>query len=335
MTDPRRAPILFQEGDPALDSPAPDPAAAPQPDDDGPEPATLRALKASRARGSALARWFWGAAAGFVTLALSVAAYDFIAGLIARNPLLGALAGGLAAAAALAALGFAAREAAALSRLGRIDAIRAGVARALAESDHAQAQASLAKLKALYAARPDRAWALADIEARAPDLLDAPALVEHAEQTLMRDLDARAQAAVGEAARSVAAATALIPMTLVDVLAALALNLRMIRAVAEIYGGRAGWLGSWRLLKLVAAHIVATGAVAMGDDMLGAAFGGGVASKLSRRFGEGLINGALTARIGAAAIEVCRPMPFHALPRPSARGLAASALRGLFGGRTM
>ena len=84
MTDPRRAPILFQEGDPALDSPAPDPAAAPQPDDDGPEPATLRALKASRARGSALARWFWGAAAGFVTLALSVAAYDFIAGLIAR-----------------------------------------------------------------------------------------------------------------------------------------------------------------------------------------------------------------------------------------------------------
>jgi len=32
---------------------------------------------------------------------------------------------------------------------------------------------------------------------------------------------------------------------------------------------------------------------------------------------------------------VCRPMPFHALPRPSARGLAASALRGLFGGRTM
>ena len=50
MTDPRRAPILFQEGDPALDSPAPDPAAAPQPDDDGPEPATLRALKRSEER---------------------------------------------------------------------------------------------------------------------------------------------------------------------------------------------------------------------------------------------------------------------------------------------
>jgi putative membrane protein len=107
----------------------------------------------------------------------------------------------------------------------------------------------------------------------------------------------------------------------------------MIRAVAEIYGGRAGWLGSWRLLKAVAGHLVATGAVAMGDDLLGPLVGGGVLAKLSRRFGEGLVNGALTARVGAAAIEVCRPLPFIARPRPSGRALAAQALRGIVGGR--
>jgi putative membrane protein len=31
---------------------------------------------------------------------------------------------------------------------------------------------------------------------------------------------------------------------------------------------------------------------------------------LSRRLGEGIFNGALTARIGTAAIEVTRPLPF-------------------------
>jgi putative membrane protein len=32
--------------------------------------------------------------------------------------------------------------------------------------------------------------------------------------------------------------------------------------------------------------------------------------RLSRRLGEGAFNGALTARIGTAAIDVTRPMPF-------------------------
>jgi len=52
---------------------------------------------------------------------------------------------------------------------------------------------------------------------------------------------------------------------------------------------------------------------------------------LSRRFGEGMVNGALTARVGVAALDVCRPMPFQALPRPRVTGLVKNALTGLFG----
>ena len=51
-------------------------------------------------------------------------------------------------------------------------------------------------------------------------------------------------------------------------------------------------------------------------------------AKLSRRFGEGALNGALTARVGVAAIDVCRPLPFVALDRPSASGIVLNALRG-------
>jgi putative membrane protein len=104
----------------------------------------------------------------------------------------------------------------------------------------------------------------------------------------------------------------------------------MIRRIAEIYGGRSGTLGSWRLVRAVMTHLVATGAVAIGDDLLGSIGGGTILSKLSRRFGEGLVNGALTARVGVAAMEVCRPLPFGEGKRPSVTSLVRRALTGLF-----
>jgi putative membrane protein len=102
----------------------------------------------------------------------------------------------------------------------------------------------------------------------------------------------------------------------------------MIRAIAELYDGRAGWIGSWRLLRAVAAHLIATGAVAATDDLLGPLVGGGVLGKLSRRFGEAAVNAALTARVGVAAIEVCRPLPFADRPAPKARNIVLAALKG-------
>ncbi|HIF76764.1 MAG TPA: DUF697 domain-containing protein, partial [Sulfitobacter sp.] len=122
-----------------------------------------------------------------------------------------------------------------------------------------------------------------------------------------------------------------LPIALADVFTALTANLRMIRRVAEIYGGRSGFFGSWRLTRVVLSHLVATGAVAVGDDMLEPILGGTMLAKLSRRFGEGLVNGALTARVGVAAIEVCRPLPFAREKRPGVRGIVKRALTGVFG----
>ena len=119
-----------------------------------------------------------------------------------------------------------------------------------------------------------------------------------------------------------------------DVVAALAANLRMIRRIAEIYGGRSGVLGSWRLTRAVLTHLVATGAVAIGDDMLEPILGGSILGKVSRRFGEGLVNGALTARVGVAAMEVCRPLPFSRARKPSVRAIVKNALTGLLGSKS-
>jgi putative membrane protein len=186
------------------------------------------------------------------------------------------------------------------------------------------------RLDTLYKGRPALEWGRARMAERQADQFDASGLLGLAEAELLAPLDAAARAEIEAAARQVATVTALVPIALADVVAALTANLRMIRRIAEIYGGRAGTLGSWRLTRAVLTHLVATGAVAIGDDMIGSLAGGGMLSKLSRRFGEGVVNGALTARVGLAAMEVCRPLPFIRLARPSVTGVVRNALTGLF-----
>ena len=44
--------------------------------------------------------------------------------------------------------------------------------------------------------------------------------------------------------------------------------------------------------------------------------GHGLAARLSAKLGEGVVNGMMTARIGIAAMETARPLPFSAAKRP-------------------
>jgi putative membrane protein len=313
-----------------LDDPAPSPAeAAPVPDLTGPAPAALaRALAPRRGPMGGL---FAAALGGFAMLVLGVVVTDFVTGLLARNTVLGAIALGLAGLVVLGGLVLAVREWSAYLRLGRIDTLRARAEAAVAAADLKAARAVVADLGRLYAGREDLAAARDRLAGQGADVMDADAVLALAETQLMTTADRAARVEIEAAARRVATATALIPLALADVAVALAANLSMIRRIAEIYGGRAGAFGSWRLLRRVFAHLVATGAVAVGDDLISSVAGGGVLSKLSRRFGEGVVNGALTARVGIAAMEVCRPLPFHALPRPRITNLLGRAFTGLFG----
>lgn len=307
--------------------PAPAPAEAPPVDEEPAEtPPPARAIFRLGRRGSLVGRLFWGAFGLLALLAVGLATDALIRGLMERAGWLGWLATGLAGVALVALVLMALRELAALSRLRRIDALRVEAEAARESASTARAAEVVKHLDRFYAGRPALADARAALAEAIPETPDAEDQLALAERMLLAPLDAEAEAEVRRAARTVAAATALVPLALIDVAAALTANLRMIRGIAAIYGGRAGWLGSWRLLKLVAGHLVATGLVAAGDDLIGPILGGGVAAKLSRRFGEGLVNGALTARIGVAAIEVCRPLPFHDRRRPGARRLLTDAL---------
>ena len=325
-----QGPVLIE-----LDEPSPiTPAEAPPVTDLPSQTAALQTAAQFVARPrSRLARWFWSLLVALIGFVASVAAYDFITGLLARNPTLGwiafALTGLLLAVLAMIAI----REWAAFARLGRLDGLKRDADTALADRDLAAARRVTDRLHRLYANRPDLEWGLKNLTERQADMFDADGLLALAEAEVMAPLDRAAQQRVEAAARQVATVTAIVPLALADIFTALTANLRMIRQIAEIYGGRSGTLGSWRLTRSVLTHLVATGAVAVGDDLIGSIAGGSVLSKLSRRFGEGIVNGALTARVGVAAMEVCRPLAFTTRKRPSVTGVVKAALAGLFSGR--
>lgn len=316
MTE-RRAPRLIENvgdlpplppEDDAQDAPQPPPAAQPRPP-------------------SLAARMFWGGLATLATMALGLWAWDVVDTLMARNPWLGRAAAVAAALAAAGLVAVALRELAAIARLRRVDRLKEVAGRARRSADRAAAISVAQALGGLYANRAAVASGGYD------EMVDADAVLDEAERRLA-PLDAAAEAAVRRGARAVAVSTSAIPLPALDALATVALNLRMIREIALVYGGRAGWLGSWRLTRAVAAHLIAAGGLAAAEDLLGPLMGGGVLSKLSRKLGEGLANAALSARIGVAAIEVCRPMPFAARPRPRVGALLRAAVADLVpGGR--
>ncbi len=290
--------------------------------------ARLAARKPSR-----LVRLFWGLAVAVVGALVSLAAWQFVTDLIARNPLIGwgmtVLLGSFLAVLALLCV----REVAAFGRLARLDGLRHDAGTALVSGDFGDARRVTDRLVALYGGREDTRWGRDRLAELRGDQMDAHALLALAEAELLAPLDQAASREVEAAARQVATVTALVPLALADVAAALTSNLRMIRRIAEVYGGRSGFFGSWRLTRAVLSHLVATGAVAVGDDLLEPVLGGTILAKLSRRFGEGLVNGALTARVGVAAMEVCRPLPFSAGKRPKVRRIIQRSLSGFLPGR--
>ena len=313
--------------------PAPSPSEAPPiTDEEVSTGAAMRTLATLGARKpSRLGRWTLRVGAALLAFLVGLAFWELVAGLMASNEVLGWIALGLGGLFALLLLAIAIREWAAFARLGRLDALHRDAEAALAGADLKGARSVALRLAALYDGREGLAHEAADLRARAPEIMDADGLLAHAETRLLAPLDAAAAAEVEAAARQVATVTAIVPLAFADVAAALASNLRMIRRIAETYGGRSGRLGTWRLARAVMTHLVATGAVAVGDDLVHSVAGGSLLTRVSRRFGEGVVNGALTARVGVAAMEVCRPLPFRARPRPSVTAMLGRAFAGLFG----
>ncbi len=279
----------------------------PEPDD---APAALPAPAVPGRRPARWGRLLAIGLGGLVTLAIGLAVDALIRDLFSRTDWLGWLGVVLAALAALGLLGLVVREVAALMRLGRIDRLRDTLAAAAAADDARKAKVGLTELVALYSNRPETAHGRRQLAGHMREVIDGRDLIVLAERELLRPLDQRARRIVIDSAKRVSVVTAVSPRALIDLMIVLFENLRVIRRLSMLYGGRPGFLGFLRLAREVAAHLAVTGGMAAGDSLLSQLLGHGLAARLSARLGEGIVNGLLTARIGIAAVDVCRPAPF-------------------------
>ncbi|MHC5652846.1 YcjF family protein [Stappia sp. ICDLI1TA098] len=255
-------------------------------------------------------RWLAAGLGGLVSLAVGLSVDALIRDLFTRTDWLGWLGVALAALALVAALGLTVREIIGIARLRRIDETRTALAKAAEADDQDAARTALRQMLELYRNRPETAQGRAAVAAHLREVIDGRDLVRLAERDLLTPLDARAVRIVRDSVKRVSVVTAISPRAILDLAVVLVENLRIMRRLAVLYGGRPGFLGFLRLARHVGAHLAMTGGMAAGDSLVSQLLGHGVAARLSARLGEGVINGMLTARVGIAAIAVCRPAPF-------------------------
>ncbi|CAH2401519.1 YcjF family protein [Mesorhizobium ventifaucium] len=259
---------------------------------------------------------FFGALGVLVSLALGLWTDQLIRDLFARAEWLGWLAAGMAVIALLALLVILAREFLAIARLAEVEKLQKRALDAIARDDPKAARAVVDELSAFVAAKPETAAGRRTLADLRDEIIDGGNLVRLAETEILGPLDARAKVMILEAAKRVSLVTAVSPRALVDVAYVVFEAGRLIRRLSELYGGRPGTLGFFRLARSVLAHLAVTGSIAVGDSFVQQIVGHGLAARLSAKLGEGVVNGMMTARIGIAAMETARPLPFSAARRP-------------------
>jgi putative membrane protein len=278
-------------------------------------------------RGFGWGTMFWTGVAGLVLLGLGLGVTHLIEDLFARSESLGILGIAFTAAATLALGVVTLRELTALVRLATIEKLHARATGVLLSDDRAESRAILRDLLKIAHQNPQLARARNALAGHADDIIDGADMIKLAERELMTPLDIEARRLVSTAAQRVSIVTAISPRAAIDVIFVFVASLRLIRQLARLYGGRPGALGMIRLLRHVIAHLAITGGMAASDSLVQQMLGHGIAAKLSQRLGEGMLNGLLTARLGLAAIDVTRPLPFTALPRPALTDLAKDLLK--------
>ena len=332
MTDKiHRRPQAFRLDDPDVvlaedGRPAPRGAIVVTPNVVPPELEEMPALPVPPPRTSRWGELFWSGLGGLVSLGLGLAVSKLIEDLFARADWLGYVGLAFATLFVVGALAILGRELFGLMRLRTLNALREQAAEAIARDDRPLAESVSRELMTLAKASPRLFRARTELASHLDAIIDGADLVRLAERHLMAPLDAEATRLVSDAAKRVSVVTAVSPRAAVDLIFVLITAIGLVRRLALLYGGRPGALGMIRLFRQVVAHLAVTGGIAAGDSLIQQVVGHGIAAKLSARLGEGVINGLLTARLGLAAIEVTRPLPFAALPAPALSDVASGLI---------
>ncbi|MBF0436367.1 MAG: DUF697 domain-containing protein [Magnetococcales bacterium] len=142
-------------------------------------------------------------------------------------------------------------------------------------------------------------------------------LLELLSRTVYAQLDQRCYHIIVQRGTMTAMASTIIPFVWLDSLIFLWQNLRLIREIAQCYGLKPGWSGNLFLARDVLLGLFMAGTADLMVDKVAEAVGGHAASRVLAQLGKGAANALFTARIGMAAMNRCRTLPFHPGGEPS------------------
>ncbi|MER0237464.1 TIGR01620 family protein [Fulvimarina sp. MAC8] len=268
-----------------------------------------------------------GALGTLISLGIGLWIDSLVSDLFARYDWLGWTAIAAAAVFVLAILGIVVRETLGLMRLSAVEKDRRESQAAFHANSREGAEQAVARLSSIVSARPETLSGRTKLADLKDEVVDGADLIRIAERDILGPLDSQAVALVLATSKRTSVVTAVSPKAIVDVAYVLFESVKLIRRMSELYGARPGTLGLIRLTRNVVAHLAVTGSIAIGDDLVGQMLGHGIAAKLSARLGEGIVNGLLTARIGLAAMDLCRPFPFMTTERPKLRDVLGELTR--------
>jgi uncharacterized membrane protein YcjF (UPF0283 family) len=150
---------------------------------------------------------------------------------------------------------------------------------------------------------------------RAADATEPPAdvvaRIEREIDQILEPLDRKARNEVWRSATQIAVLTAVNPSALLDVLITLMRSVEMMARLAQMYYGRPGVLGTFRVVSDVLAVAATAGVVERIADSAGEVASelvGSWTSRLAGPVGQGITNGLLAVRLGDAAVERCRSL---------------------------
>jgi putative membrane protein len=283
-----------------------------------PAPPTVR--RRSRAVSLGLTGIGVGIAAWF-----GVDAYWWIEGAFEESALLGGLAA-LAVTAGVAGAGaIIARELTSLWRLRSVETVRAQLAADVVRPR--DAQKIIADILSVIPKERETVFAIEAFQRQVQRHHTVVQQTEILSRTVMKPLDARAEAHIRTAVVRAFGVTAISPTGLTDAAFFLALGVRMVRSIAASYGHRPTMAATVHLLRRLLIEAGKLGAVDIASTTLVQQLGGAVAERLATTAADSFYAAYRMARLGVMVMDLCRPVPFRDEDVPSITSLVGNAIK--------
>jgi len=252
----------------------------------------------------------------FLVLMLLVDAYHFIAQQFNSSLFLGSLFFGLIVAIAGAALTLTWRAYKNLRRLRTVSALQKDGRQLMEKDDYGHAMEYINRIVLFYGHRPEIKARVDRFYLTLNDTHHDREVCSLFSRQVMKDIDQQAHRIVIQRSKETALMVMISQIALLDAILTLWRNVRMIRDIAALYGGRPGFLGSIGLITGVLQNLIYADVSEMVAGSVAEILGGSVLSVMSAQVAQGLGSGVLTARLGLHAMQACRPLPFSEEEKP-------------------